>query len=1018
MASVASAKGSASISIDPQELEARLVFIPDPSGTEWDAAAVSRLAADKRLSAHPDPKALELFFQKAAKAKTAAPLELSLCQGIAPENPVSETISWEPLPIPGDMAALQKEALANAGPPVIFRTKVERIKHEKKVKKPGALPFMPVKEEIVVSWERKETREEVAVNPEAREIKYADKGTKLAVLSPSSPGKPGKSIFGRPIPPKPADEPCLLGKGIARSKNELSAMVSGFLRIGENWADMVPLSKPSWRINTGIDGLTLFFHFEPGDSRFAPPTGEEVLAAAASAGSMAAAADGTMVSAGELDKAIAEAVKHREPVEAFALFRTREAEARVDINPDKTRAVLRLRKGLAGARPLEMKAISQAIKDSGVLGFDAEKLKAAIHAFMEGKALVLSDYVLVEGSPSTRGKDREIQVEAALLSGEEQKQVLARLMARRGRNLSGAGEIDPSRATGFAFVEKNAVVATVSAASEGQEGKDIFGNVIPGLPGNDPDIKLFRGLELHGSSVTASQNGLLLMEASGKSFRGEVIDYRDAGINVHVSEDAMEARGDLFREEGSGVPLSVENVLKALAALGIRKGIDKGGIEKACALARARGSVSGYVFAKGEIPLAKGGSALTWLLPIGPPELAEASASREAAASTEAGASTDAEIPMVEDGAGGEPARNASAGTGASGTETVQVKAGTPIVEMSEPFAAGRPGYDVMGTAIPIEKATVISIDHDDSVLEVQQGKGKRLVAARSGALSFDGRELRISSVKTIQGDVGPATGNIKFSGEIQISGNVLPGFVVMGGSHVTVGGIAEGAFISAGGKAMLALGIKGGGKGVVRARAGIETAFAERASVMAVGDIKLTKGSILSAIKTNGKLYISSASGKLSGGVCQARQGIDAGDIGSEKGVRTEISFGQDYLLKDQIGVCEEEIAKTRRSLSEIEEKVKSALQKKLPLSGDVLKEKIRLVKLLEQLNLKNFTLREKFEEHHESEICIRGTVFPGVVIESHDRYYEVQQKRSRVIFYFDRESGRIKERPLGGSS
>jgi uncharacterized protein (DUF342 family) len=57
---------------------------------------------------------------------------------------------------------------------------------------------------------------------------------------------------------------------------------------------------------------------------------------------------------------------------------------------------------------------------------------------------------------------------------------------------------------------------------------------------------------------------------------------------------------------------------------------------------------------------------------------------------------------------------------------------------------------------------------------------------------------------------------------------------------------------------------------------------------------------------------------------------------------------------------------------------------------------------------------MREKFEEHFDSEIRISGTIFPGVVIESHNRYYEVKQKRSRVIFYFDCESGRIKEKPM----
>ena len=979
MSSAVIAKGSASILINPQETEARLVFVPAVSDKApgksdaegWDAAAVNKLAADKHLGAYPDPKVIESFLQKAAKAKTAEPLEMVYCQGVEPEEPVGERVSWEALPVPDDMAAFREGALAGAGVPVIYRTRVERIKHEKKIVKPGPLPFMPGKEEIAVSWEKREIREEAAVNTEVLEVKYADKDAKLGTVSPSVPGKPGKSIFGRPIPPRTAgDGTCLLGEGIARNKNELFALISGFLRIGENWADMISLSRPIWSINTGVDGLTLFFRFEPGDVRFAPPTGKEVLAAAVARG----AAEGSMVSAEELDAAIGVAINTKEALEAFSLFRIQEAQARVDISPDKTRAALYLRKGVAGALPLGMKAISQAIKDSGVHGFDAEKLKDTIHAFMTGKDLELRDYVLVEGAPSTRGEDRKIELAVSLLSAGEQKPVLARIDAWNSRDVSEDEQFDFRKATGFAFVEKNTVIARVSDAAEGEAGKDIYGNVIPGLPGNDPDIKLFRGLEMHGSSIVSSRNGLLLMEESEKSFRGEVIAYRDARIGVHISEDAMEAEAELFREEGAGIPLSVENVLKALAALGIKKGIDLTEVEKACALARAKESVSGHILARGEPALAAGGSAVKWLLPVILPELSE----------------TETE------------------------GSTVQVKAGVPIAELSEPAAEGRPGYDVKGTEIPVDKGTALAVEHDDSVLELPIEKGKRLVAGRSGELCFDGRELKISPVRIIQGDAGPSTGNIKFSGEIRISGNVLPGCVVIGESHVSVGGIAESAFVSAGGKAVITLGFRGGGKGVLRARAGIETAFVERASVMAVGDIKLSKGSILSIIKTNGKLRISAEDGRLSGGVCQARRGIDAADMGSEKGVRTELSFGQDYLIKEQIGVCEEEIAKARRILSEVEEKIKAALQNKQPIPDEARKEKVRFIKILEQLNLKVFTLREKFEEHYESEVRIRGTVFPGVVIESHDRYYEVKQKRSHVVFYFDRESGRIKEKPL----
>ncbi len=249
---------------------------------------------------------------------------------------------------------------------------------------------------------------------------------------------------------------------------------------------------------------------------------------------------------------------------------------------------------------------------------------------------------------------------------------------------------------------------------------------------------------------------------------------------------------------------------------------------------------------------------------------------------------------------------------------------------------SGKPGYDVTGKEIPVEKAGALSIEHDKSIREVPFGKGKRLLAARSGELSFDGKTLKILPTKTIQGDVNQETGKINFSGEVKIGGNVLSGSVVVAGSHITVSGYAEEALISSGGKATIAMGFKGGGKGILKARAGISAAFIERTLASALGDVQLNKGSILSNIKTNGKLSIASENGKLSGGICQARLGIDAADIGSEKGLRTEISFGQDYIVKEQIDYCEEEIVKIDGALAELEEKITELRNEKQSLPED----------------------------------------------------------------------------------
>jgi uncharacterized protein (DUF342 family) len=172
--------------------------------------------------------------------------------------------------------------------------------------------------------------------------------------------------------------------------------------------------------------------------------------------------------------------------------------------------------------------------------------------------------------------------------------------------------------------------------------------------------------------------------------------------------------------------------------------------------------------------------------------------------------------------------------------------------------------------------------------------------------------------------------------------------------------------------------------------------------------------GCVRCNIKTNGRLFISGETGGLTGGVCKARRGVDAADIGSEKKGQTEISFGQDYLIKDQIEVCERDIEKIKAGLQQTEAKIKQSVNNPAALNA-ARAYKVKLMKLLEQINLKVFTLREKFEEHHDSEVRVRGTVYPGVVLESHNRYFEVNRRRGGVVFYFDRGTGQIREKPLG---
>jgi len=53
----------------------------------------------------------------------------------------------------------------------------------------------------VVTWDKRETKEAVMVDPELVDQLYVPAESKVGTLGPPKPGKPGKSVFGKPIPP-------------------------------------------------------------------------------------------------------------------------------------------------------------------------------------------------------------------------------------------------------------------------------------------------------------------------------------------------------------------------------------------------------------------------------------------------------------------------------------------------------------------------------------------------------------------------------------------------------------------------------------------------------------------------------------------------------------------------------------------------------------------------------------------------------------------------------------------------
>jgi len=276
-------KGSVSIEIDLLEIDVSLRFIPDKSGEDWSADRIIQILGEKRVSPLPSARVIDELFQKLAKAKETQ--LVSLLKGVPAEPPQPERIIWADLPIPDDLKEIAVLAVDSAGPPKLFRIIADKIKHETIVKKPSPIPFMPPKEEVLVTWEKKETKEPVFVEPAVQDTGYAEKGQKIGTLQVRKPGKPGKSVFGKPVPP-PVDTggDFNTADSIERDKNEVKALISGVLRIGANWADIVPLARPTWNVEKSPDGASIILTYDPGTKGLPSPNATDILAVAVGLG--------------------------------------------------------------------------------------------------------------------------------------------------------------------------------------------------------------------------------------------------------------------------------------------------------------------------------------------------------------------------------------------------------------------------------------------------------------------------------------------------------------------------------------------------------------------------------------------------------------------------------------------------------------------------------------------------------------------------------------------------------------
>jgi uncharacterized protein (DUF342 family) len=279
-------------------------------------------------------------------------------------------------------------------------------------------------------------------------------------------------------------------------------------------------------------------------------------------------------------------------------------------------------------------------------------------------------------------------------------------------------------------------------------------------------------------------------------------------------------------------------------------------------------------------------------------------------------------------------------------------------------------------------------------------------------------------NVYVVNSDVDYRTGNIRFNGNVLITGSVTKGFAVDADGDVVVLKNVEPSRIKAGRDLIVKGGILGSGKGGSLAEAGrhVSVGYAENAWMEAQGDIRIENFSVQSFLYGCGRIVLDKHRGSLIGGEAVASQGLEAKSIGSPVGVKTLAAAGVNFAVKRKLAQLAAQKSDLRKALEKVDHILKSlgelAARGALPsskaeaLKGVVAKRQA-MAKTLEALTRRSSELEASLNQAAHPGIRASEVIYPEVFLSIRGSTAKVSQTFFRSLFALDAKGEAIVRRP-----
>ncbi|SDH93378.1 DUF342 domain-containing protein [Alteribacillus bidgolensis] len=264
------------------------------------------------------------------------------------------------------------------------------------------------------------------------------------------------------------------------------------------------------------------------------------------------------------------------------------------------------------------------------------------------------------------------------------------------------------------------------------------------------------------------------------------------------------------------------------------------------------------------------------------------------------------------------------------------------------------------------------------------------LYAVTSGQVSIQKKTIHVYPLYEINGDLDLKTGNIDFTGNVQIRGHIPAGFEVKAKGDIRVQGTVEGAYLEAEGSIYISSGVTAQNKGFIQAGKDIETTYLNEANVQAGGTITVKQAIMHSNCEAGESIYCLQNRGLVVGGNLSAVRSIHVKEAGNPMNTATSFFIGIPHHFLNVQRQYEHTLIEAKEESQKIMQLLKALEAKEK--QGTPLSSKERVMKLRARNTLKSWKERAKdaAEELEEMQgmcnneekglVIVEGTLHPNV--------------------------------------